>query len=197
MTILPAGSFKVSDYRKAIPGWVKLQVVLDRVSKIHDDLQHELLNGADPAGAIDPVFVALREFPVDARKLRFDHRPALLDRPYDLMAGDFIPPQNDQKHIEAILAPDHDERTFGRKAAAERTVTTRGSDVGEAKRTRDIRASEAMHDAKLASKAGDYAKAAAILASVKVPRKKLNKRKIPSRPFPQTQRPFPTTRRAR
>src|SRR5215472_2403722 len=102
MTILPAGSFKVSDYRKAIPRWVKLQVVLDRVSKIRNDLQRELLKRPDPAGAIEQVFVALRALPVEARKLRFDHRPALLDRPYDLVAGDFIPPQNDPKHIEAI-----------------------------------------------------------------------------------------------
>lgn len=124
---------------------------------------------------------------VIARDYDFDHRPPLCERPYDTEAGDFIPPQNDPNFIFATPRAEHDQLTFGRKPGAAKTVTTRGSDVGERARTRDIQASEAIHKARLASKAGNYEVAAMILASA---RPKKPKRKIPSRPFPNQRRSF-------
>jgi hypothetical protein len=126
---------------------------------------------------------------VIAREFDFDHDPALVNRPYDETAGDFIPPQNDSKFITARRKPEHAKKTYGREPGAEKTVTTRGSDVGEASRTKDIVASEAIHAARMASKAGDYTKAAELLAAGRQ-RKKPTKRKIPSRPFARAKRPL-------
>jgi hypothetical protein len=132
---------------------------------------------------------------VIAREFDFDHEPALVNRDYDTEAGDFIPPQNDPKHLIPRRKAKHLEKTIGRKAGAERTVSTRGSDVGEAARSRSIQAREAVHRASAASKAGRYAEAAEILAQARSNRKLKNKidrrkRKIPSRPFPKQQRPM-------
>jgi hypothetical protein len=165
--ILLAGTFRVSDYRRAIPAAVKLQSLWRSIAK-----------GLLP----DP-----RDVEIDCRQLEFDHDPALMNRDYDLAAGDFMPAQNDPDHIIARIGADHDEKTFGRKAGAERTVTTRGSDVGEAAHQRAVVDSEKLHQAALASKNGDFKSAAAILATAR-PRAKKHKRKIPSRPFPQQQR---------
>ncbi|NEV75537.1 hypothetical protein DYI24_00380 [Rhodopseudomonas sp. BR0C11] len=145
MPILPAGSFRVSDYRKTIPERVKREVI----ARDHD----------------------------------FDHRPPLCDRDYDTEAGDFIPPQHDPAHIFATPKPEHRELTTGRKEGAEKTVTTRGSDVGERARIRDIRTSEMIHQAKLASRAGDSARAAELLSSVPKKSRLKPKRKIRSRPL--------------
>jgi hypothetical protein len=177
--ILEAGTFRVSDYRKPIPARVKIQALLNWICLRVDP--------PNPQGG--PVHILAPVVPSwNADDLEFDHRPALVQRPYDTEASDFIPPQHDPKHIEPVLNVNHDERTFGRKAGASKTVTTRGSDVGEAARTRDIRASDAVHRAAMASKAGHFEAAAAILSSVKKPRRP--KKKIPSRPFPKGQRPL-------
>lgn len=152
MTILPAGTFRVSDYRKPVPESVKRDVV--------------------------------------ARDYDFDHRPPLCDRPYDTEARDFIPPQNDPAHIFATPKAKHKQLTFGRKEGAAVTVTTRGSDVGERARTRDIKTSEAIHQAALASKAGDYKRSAELLASAPKKSRLRPKTKIPSRPFPKLRRGF-------
>lgn len=122
------------------------------------------------------------------KRYELDHRPALTDRPYDTEAGDFIPPQNDPAHIFLIEAPEHDERTFGRKPGAAKTVTTRGSDVGERARSRSIRTAEAVHQAAIASKSGDYRGAAQILAGA--PKRIKPKRKMQSRGFDKGHRPL-------
>jgi hypothetical protein len=126
---------------------------------------------------------------VIAREFDFDHDPALVNRDYDTEAGDFIPPQNDPKKITARRKAEHAKKNYGREPGAEKTVTTRGSDVGEAARMKDILASDAIHQARLASKAGDYTKAAELLATGRA-RKKRPKRKIPSRPFARVKRPL-------
>ena len=122
---------------------------------------------------------------VIAREFEFDHEPALCHRDYDTTAGDFIPPQHDPQYIVPRRKSEHLEKTTGRKPGAERTATTRGSDIGEARRTRDISITDAMHRAKMASKAGRFDEAASILASVRERKGKhrRTKRKIPSRPF--------------
>ena len=160
MSILAAGSFRVSDYRKAIPDWVKVVCAIRAY----------------------PTWV---EGPLEAwvRSLRYDHRPPLQDRPYNVDKGDFIPPQNDPDHIEAIHIKKHDERTFGRKQDAEKVVTTRGSDLGEAAHIRTVSDTEAIHQAKMASKNGDYAEAARILGNVKQKKRLQPKKKIQSRGF--------------
>lgn len=173
--ILEPGSFKVSDYRKSIPTAVKLQVIINQF--------HRRL-----VSTLDDESLATMPFtlePIDARSLRFDHRPPLEARPYDTEAGDFIPPQNDPQHIEAITAEEHDFRTFGRKPGAEKTVTTRGSDAGEAARIRDIKGSEERHQAIMAAKTALAVrdKDAVIEALAPIAKKQWPKQKIASRPF--------------
>lgn len=120
---------------------------------------------------------------VVARDFDVDHRPPLNARPYDTEAGDFIPPQHAPEFLEVVKHAEHDARTFGRKEGAERTVTTRGSDVGEAKRIRKARDTTAIHQAALASKAGNYRGAADILSSVKKKSRLRSKAKIQSSGF--------------
>jgi hypothetical protein len=162
--ILPAGTFKVSDYRKAVPVYVKLAVLIRQECK-------------DTGG---------ERFEDDV-ELEFDHSPALVNRDYDTEAGDFIPPQNDPKFIVASRKAEHLEKTTGRKAGAEKTVTTRGSDVGEAARTRGIKRTQAAHQARMEAKQ--------IGAEVPVEPIRKRTRKIASRPFSKERRPFPTSQR--
>lgn len=172
MTLLDPGKFKVSEYRKAIPDWVKVFAAVRLV------LLEKTAECAGRAGDIDFI-----------RSLQYDHRPPLNARPFDTESGDFVPPQNDPSHIYAIEKTEHDRRTFGRPPGAERTITTRGSDIGEAGRIKDIQATEAVHRARMASKAGNYRKAGEILAGA--PRRAFRrKRKIPSRPFDHGRRPL-------
>jgi hypothetical protein len=163
MTILTAGSFRTSDYRKNIPSWVKVVAATKArpCYLLHDDLVSW------------------------ARGLRYDHRPPLKNRDYDLETNDFVPPQNDSYYIEAISCKDHDHRTFGRKPDAEKVVTTRGSDLGEAARTKHIMDSEKLHAAKMAMKRGNPEEIADILGGVKQKSRLRPKRKIPSKPFPK------------
>lgn len=165
MTILEPGSFRVSDYRRPIPTWVKLQ-----------SLYNAAVDEALPKN-------------LDVRDLQFDHDPALLARPYNTETEDFEPAQNDPQYILPRLRKDHAQKTFGRAPGAEKTVTTRGSDVGEAARIKSISDTEAIHEARLASKRGDFEESARILADVRKSRLK-PKKKWPSRPFPKKQRPL-------
>lgn len=151
MTILPPGTFKVSDYRKPITDKVKREVL---------------------------------------KRYQFDHDPALANRPYDTEAGDFIPPQLAPEHIFIKRKAEHAEKTFGRKEGAAKTVTTRGSDVGEAARGRAIRDRERAHYADLARKAGDEAGAAAIMKSAE-----LSSTLIPKLRIPQRAEPWPKGRK--
>lgn len=168
MTLLLAGSFRVSDYRKQIPDWVKVAVAIRLVS--------------------DNGLIVIPE--VFARNLEYDHDPALQFRDYDTEKGDFIPPQNDPAHIFAKPKAEHLHKTTGRKPDAERTVTTAGSDLGEAARTRSIRDTLAIHEAKMASKAGDFTAAAQILGAVKRKSRLKPKSRIPSRGFSRQHRPM-------
>ena len=143
--------------RKGITPVVKVQVILNQGGRC----------------------AASGEVLTDARKVRFDHRPPLQDRPWNPDADDFDPPQNDPAYIEAIATEEHDRRTFG--PGGEKRITTRGSDLREAARTRALTEAEASFRARLLAKhsaAGDPA-----------PRPK-PKRRIPSRPFPKAHRPL-------
>lgn len=167
--ILRAGSFNVNEYRKAIPVTVKLAVVIRQNSCSTDGrgftVEEALLGG-----------------------IEFDHDPALINRDYDTDAGDFIPPQLRPDLIFAKRKGQHQEKTTGRKEGAEQTVTTRGSDVGEATRVEKITTSEAIHQAAMASKAGDYPGAAQILAAA--PKPPVPAKKIRSAGFQKAHRPL-------
>lgn len=172
--ILPVGTFNVSDYRKAIPCRVKLQVVLDYIGNMPCDSE-----------------VTMPSW--DAADLEFDHDPALSFREYDTHAGDFIPAQHDPKFLVLRGKFAHLEKTTGRKEGADKTVTTRGSDVGEAARTRDIADAAKVHEAAVLSKAGDFRGAALVLATRdprKVKRDRKPKSKIKSRGFDKGHRPM-------
>jgi hypothetical protein len=62
-------------------------------------------------------------------------------------------------------------------------IKTATIDAPAIAKNRDIRTSEAIHKARLASRAGDYHTAAEILASAEKPSRLKPKRKIPSRPL--------------
>lgn len=59
----------------------------------------------------------------------YDHRPSLILRPVNAAGTDYVPPQNDPDHIEALHASCHQKRTTGRKPGATHTATTLGSDI--------------------------------------------------------------------
>jgi len=175
--ILKPGTFNVNEYRKAIPVWVKLQALINSIIQ-----RGELpLNDGKP---------------LDARDLQFDHCPALVDRPYDTVAGDFIPQQNDPEFIVPLRKRTHLQKTTGRKEDAERTVTTRGSDVGEAARTRHIQDSETIHQAKMLHRVDPDA-ARRLLGSVRQKTRLRPKRKIASRGFGNQHRPMQSRKRNR
>lgn len=148
MTILRAGTFDVKEYRAAIPVAVKLAVLIRQ-------------NGRAPDGMPFTVEDALQG------RIQFDHDPALSARDFDTFAHDFIPPQLEVDNIVARRKGEHLQKTTGRREGADKTVTSRGSDIGEMHRTADIQDTETIHQAAMASKAGDYRLAARILASVK------------------------------
>ena len=60
--------------------------------------------------------------PLGKEKVNFDHRPALWERFYDVATGEYTPPANDHRYIEALHESCHRKRTHGTPA------TTLGSD---------------------------------------------------------------------
>lgn len=121
MTILKAGTFKVSDFRKAIPDMTKVTCVLNQ------DCRCGCGCGAR----------------LQAPDIAFDHRPPLSQRDYDTEAGDFIPGQNDTAFLRAIRKRCHDQQTFG--PGGERRIHTRGSDRSEPGRLDKIAAKHSAH----------------------------------------------------
>lgn len=58
-----------------------------------------------------------------------DHDPALILRYFNPVTGNYTPAANDPNHLIYRTERDHLEKTTGRKSDAERTVTTKGSDI--------------------------------------------------------------------
>jgi hypothetical protein len=62
-----------------------------------------------------------------------DHDPALVLRPYNPrikdVAARYTPHAHDPAHLVYRSKPDHQQKTTGRKPGAERTITTKGSDI--------------------------------------------------------------------
>jgi hypothetical protein len=67
-------------------------------------------------------------------KPELHHSPALILRPYNSrikdIAARYSPNANSPDSLVYLEASDHLQRTTGRKPGAERTVTTKGSDIG-------------------------------------------------------------------
>lgn len=175
----------VSARRKAIPFGVKAQVLAAQTRLEAAETVASILAKRMPAKdkCLRLAFFAycascgdpLGNYPAT----RFDHRPALVARPWDIKLKDFVPAQNDPSAMEAIHHECHMWRTIGRKPGAERTVTTRGSDIGEAARAKRI---AAKHEEFKKRRAKKPAK-----------RKEAKRSKWKSRPFPK--RPFNRSKR--
>jgi hypothetical protein len=144
---------RVRDHRRSISQATKRAVLLRQcpVIWVHDEPSFD---GLFAEAACSHCGASL----VDRKSTRFDHRPPLEARPLNAIESDFEPPQDDPRYIDAVHSSCHDQRTFGRKPGAAKTVTTVGSDAHVAAKVR--RANERW--------AGGPAKP---------------KRKIPSRPM--------------
>ena len=81
---------------------------------------------------------------------QFDHRPALMNREYNLDTHTFTPDANDPLFIEAVTMTCHALRTFG--PGGEKRITTRGSDIGEKARERAMSEKHRAHRDLMAAK---------------------------------------------
>ncbi len=61
---------------------------------------------------------------------QLDHDPALILRKFNKRTGRYTPDANDPDFLIYRRKDDHQQKTTGRKPGAERTVTTKGSDIG-------------------------------------------------------------------
>lgn len=98
---------------------------------------------------------------------QLDHDPALILRRFNTSTGKYTPPADDYRHLIYREKADHQQKTTGRKPGAERTVTTKGSDIGI--KTKFAR----LERKKNKPKVSRFAKG----------------RKMQSRPFPKKDRP--------
>lgn len=104
----------------------------------------------------------------------YDHRPPLMNRPWDEKAGDYSPPANDPKFIRPLL-PACDKRiTFG--PGGTRRITTRGGDIGEK-----------AHETAMGEKHDQFR---AAMNAKKPGKSRKASGRIPSRPFPTSKRGF-------
>jgi hypothetical protein len=85
-----------------------------------------------------------------------DHDPALVLRPYNPrikdVAARYTPHAHDPAHLVYLAKPDHQQKTTGRKPGAERTVTTKGSDIGIAAKFRRLERGKPKRKSKIASR---------------------------------------------
>lgn len=70
--------------------------------------------------------------------LQLDHNPALGLRKRNVETGEYTPRENDWRFMRYSQKDDHLEKTVGRKAGAEKTVTTKGSDIWLMKKFRRL-----------------------------------------------------------
>jgi hypothetical protein len=62
-------------------------------------------------------------------ELQLDHDPALILRKLNRRTGKYTPDANDPDYLVYRPKDEHQQKTTGRKPGAERTVTTKGSDI--------------------------------------------------------------------
>jgi hypothetical protein len=70
--------------------------------------------------------ILLAHLPIGAQ---LDHDPALILRKFDENTGLYTPDANDPAYLVYRGPREHLEKTIGRKADAEKTVTSKGSDL--------------------------------------------------------------------
>lgn len=175
MTILPAGTFRVSDYRKPIPERVKRAALIIAARGAWLRLGGLILPDTDsPDEAMAFManqsgfghWLAEMEAAAIIGKIQFDHRPALENRPYDTEARDFIPPQHDPTKIDPILGEEHKARTSGATGQPYR------GDVPMRARTRNLANKTEDQRERAAAKAGQaYERRSDIPAPTKKSRK--------------------------
>lgn len=84
------------------------------------------------------------------RGIIYDHNPPLAMRERNPYSGRYTPDADDPAHLNPLL-PDCDKRkTHGKRG--EKHITTRGSDLGEIRRMKDMRDSHAEHQEAMAKK---------------------------------------------
>lgn len=95
--------------------------------------------------------------------LQLDHDPALILRQYKVdrrkpPAAWYTPNANDPAHLIYRPLRDHGEKTFGRKADAEKTVTTKGSDIWLKNKFKRLEQPSKKRRAKIPAKAKPWPK---------------------------------------
>lgn len=113
--------------RPYIPLAVRVEVAERYVNK---DVWWQLYCGAVEAGGMTlgrRMAILMGHMPKGAQ---LDHDPALILRPFDEATGKYTPDANDPAYLIYRDAPDHLQKTTGRKPGATHTVTTKGSDIG-------------------------------------------------------------------
>jgi hypothetical protein len=146
--------------RPHIPLSVRVKVADRQVRAMRPTLKIGWYLGIDWRGYAGKQLVAALEILPKGSQL--DHDPALILRQFDEETGLYTPDANDPDYLIYREPGDHLQKTIGRKADAEKTVTTKGSDIW------------------LKSK----------FNRLEGRTKQRPKQKIPSRPFPKG-RPFP------
>lgn len=142
--------------RKAIPDKVKLEVVLQQ-------------DGRCP-------FCEERLGPLTG--LNFDHRPAIINRDVNEAGTDYVPPQLDPGHIQAVHVDCHKQRTFG--PGGEKRITTAGSDTHIRDKTRYLAAGHAEFISRILAKTSG--------SNSDIPPNSKPKSKFGKRPFPPAKR---------
>jgi hypothetical protein len=95
--------------------------------------------------------------------LQLDHDPALILRQYKVdrrkpPAAWYTPNANDPDHLIYRPLREHGEKTFGRKADAEKTVTTKGSDIWLKSKFKRLEQPNKKRRAKIPAKARPWPK---------------------------------------
>lgn len=121
--------------------------------------------------------VALRQLGLDPSKAELDHTPALVHRKRTAQGG-YIPDELDPAYLVWRDYAVHAVKTFG--PGAEKRVTTRGGDIGDAAHYREVTEKEQAFRARLLAKAEGT-------NPVSKPRKG---RKMQGRQFQKRQRPM-------
>lgn len=153
--------------RPYIPLKVRVEVAEREVD--HGQMWWPLYVSAVEAGKMTlrkRLSILLGHLPAGAQ---LDHDPALILRPFSERTGKYTPDANDPAYLIYRDPADHLQKTTGRKPGAERTITTKGSDIGLKTKF-----------AKLERKARQTIK----------PKEFGGTRKLQGRGFPKQQRPF-------
>lgn len=109
---------------------MKVRVEVAERQVDHGQLWWPLYCGAVEAGRMTlrkRLSILLGHLPAGAQ---LDHDPALILRPLNERTGKYTPDANDPAYLIYRDPANHLQKTTGRKPGAERTVTTKGSDIG-------------------------------------------------------------------